>query len=249
MIEPHQLTNTKTGRDPFNRLPSSPKNPLDKCTFRVSRFGGSSQCSRWRLLDPFDRRAPARVDLGDEDGRRLWDQSDVPDGILPDGPRDNSSTSTSRNSVGSPNPGTESPAEGQVTTTATSAGEPPRLCRRHQPCRLRRSTTRRRSRHLCRVSPTAIAWFDERGITVERVMTDNGPGHKSKAWAEFCADREIKHLRTRPYRPRTNGKAERFIRTMCSKNGPTLWSTRHPTNATRRSARVNSGGSGETITN
>ncbi len=124
MIDPHQLTNTKTGRDPFNRLPSSPKNPLDKCTFGVSRFGGSAQCSRWRLLDPFDRRAPARVDLGDEDGRRLWDQSDVPDGILPDGPRDNSSTSTSRNSVGSPNPGTESPAEGQVTTTATSAGEP-----------------------------------------------------------------------------------------------------------------------------
>lgn len=60
----------------------------------------------------------------------------------------------------------------------------------------------------------AIAWFAERGITIERVMTDNGPGYKSKAWADYCADAEIKHLRTRPYRPRTNGKAERFIQTM-----------------------------------
>lgn len=60
----------------------------------------------------------------------------------------------------------------------------------------------------------AVAWFAERGITVERAMTDNGPGYKSKAWAGFCADQEIKHLRTRPYRPRTNGKAERFIQTM-----------------------------------
>ncbi len=60
----------------------------------------------------------------------------------------------------------------------------------------------------------AVAWFAERGITVERVMTDNGPGYKSKAWAQYCAEGEIKHLRTRPYRPRTNGKAERFIQTM-----------------------------------
>lgn len=60
----------------------------------------------------------------------------------------------------------------------------------------------------------AIAWFAQRGIVIERVMTDNGPGYKSNAWAMSCADAGIRHLRTRPYRPRTNGKAERFIQTM-----------------------------------
>jgi transposase InsO family protein len=60
----------------------------------------------------------------------------------------------------------------------------------------------------------AIAWFATQGITVQRVMTDNGPGYKSKVHAEAVADLEIKHLRTRPYRPRTNGKAERFIKTL-----------------------------------
>ena len=60
----------------------------------------------------------------------------------------------------------------------------------------------------------AVAWFAERGVQVERVMTDNGAPYKSKAWAAWCADNDIRHLRTRPYRPRTNGKAERFIQTM-----------------------------------
>ncbi len=60
----------------------------------------------------------------------------------------------------------------------------------------------------------AIAFFAGHGITVERVMTDNGSAYVSKAWAEHCARLDIGHLRTRPYRPRTNGKAERFIQTM-----------------------------------
>lgn len=60
----------------------------------------------------------------------------------------------------------------------------------------------------------AIAWFAAHGITVERVMTDNGTGYRSKVHATAIADLEIKHLRTRPYRPRTNGKAERFIKTL-----------------------------------
>ena len=60
----------------------------------------------------------------------------------------------------------------------------------------------------------AVAWFAERGVTIERVMTDNGAPYKSHAWASWCADHDIRHLRTRPYRPRTNGKAERFIQTM-----------------------------------
>jgi transposase InsO family protein len=60
----------------------------------------------------------------------------------------------------------------------------------------------------------AIAWFTEYGIEVERVMTDNGAPYKSTVWARWCADNDVRHLRTRPYRPRTNGKAERFIQTM-----------------------------------
>ena len=42
-------------------------------------------------------------------------------------------------------------------------------------------------------------------------MTDNGPAYASHAWREGCAERGLRHLRTRPYTPRTNGKAERFI--------------------------------------
>ena len=60
----------------------------------------------------------------------------------------------------------------------------------------------------------AVHWFTARGITIERVMTDNGAPYKARAWAAWCADHDIRHIRTRPYRPRTNGKAERFIQTM-----------------------------------
>ena len=56
----------------------------------------------------------------------------------------------------------------------------------------------------------AIAWFATQGVTVERVMTDNGTGYRSKVHADAIAQLGIKHLRTRPYRPRTNGKAERW---------------------------------------
>jgi transposase InsO family protein len=60
----------------------------------------------------------------------------------------------------------------------------------------------------------AVAWFAAHGVVVQRVMTDNGPGYRSKIHAAATADLEIRHLRTRPYRPRTNGKAERFIQTL-----------------------------------
>jgi len=60
----------------------------------------------------------------------------------------------------------------------------------------------------------AVAWFAAHGVIVQRVMTDNGVGYRSKIHAAACADLEIRHLRTRPYRPRTNGKAERFIKTL-----------------------------------
>lgn len=59
----------------------------------------------------------------------------------------------------------------------------------------------------------AIAWFKRHGVTVQRVMTDNGSAYKSKAFAQAIAAHGLKHKRTRPYTPRTNGKAERFIQT------------------------------------
>jgi transposase InsO family protein len=60
----------------------------------------------------------------------------------------------------------------------------------------------------------AVAWFDARGVTVQRVLSDNGSAYRSHAWREACAELGIKPKRTRPYRPQTNGKIERFHRTM-----------------------------------
>jgi transposase InsO family protein len=59
----------------------------------------------------------------------------------------------------------------------------------------------------------ALGWFGRHGVTVERVMTDNGSAYRSHAFRRACADAGLRHLRTRPYTPRTNGKAERFIQT------------------------------------
>jgi len=60
----------------------------------------------------------------------------------------------------------------------------------------------------------AIEFYARHGITVERVMTDNGSAYRSAIHALACRALGIRHLRTRAYRPQTNGKAERFIRTM-----------------------------------
>ena len=60
----------------------------------------------------------------------------------------------------------------------------------------------------------ALAFYRSFGIEVQRLMTDNGSAYKSTVHAIACRSLKIKHIRTRPYRPRTNGKAERFIRTM-----------------------------------
>ena len=59
----------------------------------------------------------------------------------------------------------------------------------------------------------AIAYYKSLGITVARVMTDNGSCYRSKAFRDACRDLRLRHIRTRPYTPRTNGKAERFIQT------------------------------------
>jgi transposase InsO family protein len=59
----------------------------------------------------------------------------------------------------------------------------------------------------------ALAWFEAHGVAAERVMTDNGSAFRSKLFAAALQSRGLTHKRTRPYTPRTNGKAERFIQT------------------------------------
>ena len=74
----------------------------------------------------------------------------------------------------------------------------------------------------------AVAFYAAHGITVERVMSDNGACYRSVAHAVVCRALGLRHLRTQPYRPRTNGKAERFIRTLLAgwAHGP-IYSSSH----------------------
>jgi len=62
----------------------------------------------------------------------------------------------------------------------------------------------------------AVAWFAARGVTTRRVITDNGGCYRSRDWMTTCAELGITVKKTRPYRPQTNGKVERFNRTMTS---------------------------------
>jgi transposase InsO family protein len=59
----------------------------------------------------------------------------------------------------------------------------------------------------------AVAYYASLGVTVQRVMTDNGSCYRSRAFARACKRLKLKHIRTKPYTPKTNGKAERFIQT------------------------------------
>jgi transposase InsO family protein len=70
----------------------------------------------------------------------------------------------------------------------------------------------------------AISFYATHGITVQRVMTDNGSAYRSHAHRLACQQLGVRHLRTQPYRPRTNGKAERFIQTLTRR-----WATGAPT--------------------
>jgi transposase InsO family protein len=79
----------------------------------------------------------------------------------------------------------------------------------------------------------AVAFYQRYGITVERVLTDNGSAYTAILHAIACRRLGIKHRRTRPYRPQTNGKAERFIRTMLAgwAYGPIYGSSQERTRA------------------
>ena len=63
----------------------------------------------------------------------------------------------------------------------------------------------------------AVGWFKGMGVRVERVLSDNGSCYRSRVHAQACAELGMRHLFTRPYRPRTNGKAERFIQTLTNR--------------------------------
>jgi len=82
----------------------------------------------------------------------------------------------------------------------------------------------------------AVRWFDRRGVRVERVLTDNGTGYRSRIFRAAAQALCLAHRRTRPYTPRTNGKAERFIRTMLREwaYGPAFPSSAHRTAALAR---------------
>lgn len=69
----------------------------------------------------------------------------------------------------------------------------------------------------------SIAWFNSHGVRVQAVMSDNGSCYVSRRFSAVCQKLHLRHLRTRPYRPRTNGKAERFIQTLLRE-----WAYRRP---------------------
>jgi transposase InsO family protein len=71
-----------------------------------------------------------------------------------------------------------------------------------------------RARSVCRFLLAAVRYYRSLGIQIRRLLTDNGPAYHSRALARLCRRLGIKHRYTRPYTPRTNGKAERFIQTL-----------------------------------
>jgi transposase InsO family protein len=69
----------------------------------------------------------------------------------------------------------------------------------------------------------ALDWFSRHGVAVERVMTDNGSAYRSHDFHRAIDQAGLRHIRTRPYTPRTNGKAERFIQSSLRE-----WAYAHP---------------------
>lgn len=78
----------------------------------------------------------------------------------------------------------------------------------------------------------AVRWYRQQGIRTQRVLTDNGGGYVSRVFRAACDELDVRHRRTRPYRPETNGKAERFIQTMLRE-----WAYRRPYRTSNQRAR------------
>ena len=80
----------------------------------------------------------------------------------------------------------------------------------------------------------SVAWFQSRGVRVQSVMSDNGSCYRSHRFEATCLKLKLRHLRTRPYRPQTNGKAERFIQTLLRE-----WAYKRPySTSTQRTDRL-----------
>jgi transposase InsO family protein len=79
----------------------------------------------------------------------------------------------------------------------------------------------------------AVAWYAAQGITVERVLTDNAKAYHARLWIEKTRSLRIERRYTRIYRPRTNGKAERFIQTLLTESA---YARRYPTSVARARA-------------
>jgi transposase InsO family protein len=73
-----------------------------------------------------------------------------------------------------------------------------------------------------------LAWFAEHGVQIKAVMSDNGSAYVSHAYRQALAELGLRHLRIRPYRPRTNGKAERFIQTLLREWSTSASTAAHP---------------------
>jgi transposase InsO family protein len=89
----------------------------------------------------------------------------------------------------------------------------------------------------------AVAWFARHGVVVERVMSDNGSAYRSRQFAEAIATAGLRHIRTRPYTPRTNGKAERFIQSSLRE-----WAYAQPFRSSAKRSQTMLSGSSDTIT-
>jgi transposase InsO family protein len=90
-----------------------------------------------------------------------------------------------------------------------------------------------RADSVCGFLQRAVAWLGDHGIRVQRLMTDNGNAYRSHAHAALCRQLGIRHLFTQPYRPKTNGKAERFIQTLLRE---WAYAAAYPTSTARRRA-------------
>jgi len=82
----------------------------------------------------------------------------------------------------------------------------------------------------------AIRWYQRHGIHVERVLTDNAKAYRSRQWRIVCARQRVRRRYTRPYTPRTNGKAEALIKTMLRE-----WAYRYPYPASTHRSRALAG--------
>ena len=96
--------------------------------------------------------------------------------------------------------------------------------------RLLRSPTRRRAVSVEAFLRAAVAYYAGLGVTVREVLTDNGAGYRARSFAATCAKLGLKHRRTRPCTPRTNGRAGSSSRARCA-SGPTHVPTAPPRSA------------------